>query len=178
LINVYFAYFYPSTARFEAADGTDLGESISDEETKQFCIVKQTENAWWGLLSHYLYNGYPIVFYSTKTKKEIKRFFARWTGKGWGEYSSPFPYMEIEKIGPGSIRVYTKEKGDLGWWETYDGGRTWQKKGEQKLPGKSFSRCILIDNHSPALKLFVKHDDEWNPKTYHGKDRILVAGEQ
>jgi hypothetical protein len=181
LIDVYFARFNPDTERFECVSGTDLGESISEEERNNKCRVKQTEHANWGLHSHSRDNGYPLVLFNTYEANGMKSICAKWTGNSWEETLLPFKHWwsaEIEKRGPDAFRMYTQEEHLLIWWDTMDGGTTWKKSGSQKLPVLGFSQCILIDNYHPEIKFFIKQDDQWNPKTYIGTDLILVAGEK
>ena len=176
LVNVYFVRFYPGRDVFESVDGTDLGKSISQEDAKNHCLVKETTAAGWGLLSEAQENGHVIVFYGHW--KKPGRVCARWTGKEWEETVVPFSVREIEYLGANATRIYGRGKNGLVWRESRDSGKTWKQAGSLALPGKRFAQCILIDDFHPDVRLFIKNDDQWNPKNYDGTDKILVVGQK
>lgn len=176
LINVYFARFFPGQDVFKSVDGKDLGESISQDEAIKHCLVKETERASFEILSHAQENGHVTVFYSLWEEPEW--VCARWTGKQWEEASVPFQPKEIEYLGANGLRVYAQDKDGVVWWESRDSGKNWRRAGSLALPVKGFSQCILIDNFNPEVRLFIKQDDKWNPKTYDGTDSIFVVGQK
>ncbi len=180
LKNVYFARFYPDQEVFQSVDGSDLGEAISHEEMVEHCLVKETGEASFKMLSQALDNGAPIVFYRLWNNPTTQ--CARWTGSQWEDKAVPFgPFQDVEKIGPKAFRVYVTPTGEadkLSLWETIDGGKTWEHTGGIGLPTKGISQAILINNFHPAAKLFIKQDDQWNSKSYSGEDKIFVAGEK
>lgn len=158
--NVYYAYLNLADDHMYNIQGVDLGPMIDNVEADRYCLALETpipvkgHQAGLQISVHYRDNGSPIIHYAHQDSR-IGRL-ATWTGSEW--HHTPIETRSeprgIEKLGPETFRIYSTMSPGLVTFVTTDGGMTVSKEAEVTTP-ESLSRCYVIDNARPEMKLML-----------------------
>ena len=158
--NVYYAYLDLSDDHMYNIEGKDLGTTIDHLESDKYCLVLETpipergHSAGLQVSVHYRDNGYPVIHHQYPQERGGQ--IATWNGGSW--HHTGFPAQgeprSIEKLGADRFRFYSTMGKGVVTFITNDGGMTVEKETEIETP-HSLSRCYVIDNARPELKLLL-----------------------
>jgi len=181
--DAYFAYFIPSTGRWQAVDGTDLGEVIDYRETLDHCTVRSTGPVLDKLtigttISSYRPDGTPFVLYNYLGTS----YEDTWTGTAWrSEPLGKFNVDDIQRLPDGSHRLLVVPPGQK-WLRLMTqpaAGGAWTTIFESDIPyqdgaDKTWSMGF-IDDARPEVEVLLSqlkwHDERTN---YRGEWPVWI----
>lgn len=164
--NVYVASFEPSTRRFYAPSGLDLGEVIDDAAQEKHCRIVETPlERPGGVLSpdyiqlvDVLADGRHLALWMTADANGVPHAHAALSNSGgWQvvEVAEGLRLKEMEPIGGDTWRVYATRDGEPGVeLYTVDGSLRWQAAGRIDTP-KPVQRIELVTGGKPPARLLA-----------------------
>ncbi|MHA6483516.1 sialidase family protein [Paenibacillus sp. strain BS8-2] len=190
----FFAYFYPSTGRLGAADGTDLGNIIDYSSMLQHCLIETAEpfegsshTSQCPVCTSNPLNGFPIVAYGYSSTemggKQIRT--ARWDGVTWVLSTMDSRTWDLKDMVYSSIDQVIKAAYYLNdcliVTQSKDDGTTWEIESETRIPLDNGATHIpytnFIKDHHDGISLLLGqiNRQECNDD-YSGKWSIYVVG--
>ncbi|MFC4013763.1 BNR-4 repeat-containing protein [Nonomuraea purpurea] len=184
--DIHYAWFDPNTLAFHAADGTDLGPQLTDDEMEGPCKVAVTPLERPGdvvspdyiQLVGWLQNGRPFVVWFTRDASlGFHVYSSVWTPRGWrsDEVATGLRAREMEPIGPNTWRVYTTVDGQSGIATHRLGhGRRWEPETVIPTP-KPVARIELITAFRDPARILATGASSAREVTVADGD-VYVAG--
>jgi len=176
--NIYHAYLNLTDSHIYSMNSTDLGKTINQTISNQYCLVyNSTSYCSWAPVIQLDSNGYPYIIFAYTQSDQItdlplpaensSAMFTRWNGtqwlpaveiNGWGVcFHNDFYLIDdnniVAYIGNGTSNYYN---GAIEEWRSYDRGVTWTKiQTIREEIGKTtgIETIHLIENFSDELKL-------------------------
>ncbi|WP_433510562.1 BNR-4 repeat-containing protein [Nonomuraea sp. CA-143628] len=184
--DIHYAWFDPSALTFHAADGTDLGPQLTNDEMEGPCKVAVTPlerpadvvSPDYIQLVGWLRIGRPFVVWFTRDAAlGFHDFASVWTPRGWqtSEVATGLRTREMEQIGPDTWRVYTTVDGQPGIaTHRLDHGRRWTPETVIPTP-KPVQRIELITRFRDPARILATGASSAREVTVADGD-VYVAG--
>ncbi len=165
--DIFYAAFDPSTMRFYAADGTDLGPYIEDEEARKRCLVYDSGSLDQAEKQHVDYKplvqldpktGFPIIIFYDEIKKQT--ILARWNGKLWETMRAPFRARDFTVTEDGNLRALVSQGTEVRVYDSSNSGAKWSNIKSVTTP-YNMDRILAIDSGT----FFVQHTTKFEYDT-------------
>ncbi|MFP4354362.1 MAG: BNR-4 repeat-containing protein [Phycisphaerae bacterium] len=180
--NNHFVYFLPRTGKFQAVDGTDLGEWVDFTEMENKCVVhrggaRTGHPMGYSITTASLSDAAPLVLY----RDGAKRFLAVWDGQAWTQRPTPPSTGDIARTSEGRLRIFGSASRQLAIHESADGGKSWRKVWAGAFPhadgsDSTCNRGLITNAHPDIPAMLCGKNSQTSKSDYSGRWPVVIIG--